>query len=114
MFDLERHLSMPPRIFNKKLKEEERLSPSSHHVRAGLILVQPGGFVLDQLLSPVAHRRPAAARLLGRVDQALAVRRPGAGRVEDLARLHPADFAIVQQVSYEILPLEERKTRKKR
>jgi len=77
----------------------------SHHVGAGLVLVQPAGLVLDQLLAPVAHRGPAAAGLLGRVDQALAVRGPGTRRVEGLARLHPADLAVVQQVTHKLLPL---------
>ena len=80
--------------------------PSPHHVGAGLVLVQPAGLVLDQLLAAVAHRGPAAARLLGRVDQTLAVRGPGAGRVEDLPRLHPADLTVRQKVAHKLLPLE--------
>lgn len=77
----------------------------SHQVGSGLVLVQPGGFVLDEFLAPVAYRCPAAAGLLCRVDQTLAVRRPGAGRVKNLARLHPSDFPVGQQVSDEVLPL---------
>lgn len=69
--------------------------------------MQPGGFVLGQLLTPVTHRRPATTRLLRRVDQTLTVRRPGAGRVKDLPRLHPSNFPIVQQVAYEVLALRE-------
>lgn len=76
-----------------------------HHVSTGLVLMQPAGLVLHQLLPTVAHRRPPAARLLGGVDQPLAVGGPGAGRVEDLAGLHPADLAITQQVSHKLLAL---------
>lgn len=82
-----------------------------HHVCAGLVLVQPGGFVLDQLLAPVADGRPAAARLLGRVHQTFAVCGPGAGGVKNLARLHPSDFPIIQQVSYKVLTLKEAEKR---
>ena len=85
---------------------ERQPGPSPHHVGAGLVLVQPAGLVLDQLLAAVAHRGPAAARLLGRVDQTLAVRGPGAGRVEDLPRLHPADLTVRQKVAHKLLPLE--------
>lgn len=85
----------------------------SHHVRTGLILVEPGGFILGQFLAPVAYGRPAAAGLLCWVDQTFAVCGPGAGRVEDLPRLHPSDFAVRQQVSYEVFPLRMQKGSKK-
>lgn len=96
------------RLYYERVKLQMPLV-SSHHVCAGLVLVQPGGFVLDQLLSPVAYRRPATARLLGWVDQTFAVCCPGTGGVEDLARLHPSDFPIIQQVSYKILTLMEQR-----
>lgn len=91
-----------------KLKVRNSSFPS-HHVRTGLVLVQPGGFVLDQLLSPVAYRRPATARLLGRVDQTFTVRRPGTGGVKDLTRLYPSDFSIIQQVPYKVLTLKKQR-----
>lgn len=101
---------MLPHIFEaitlRKVKRQVENS-TPHHVSAGLVLVQPGGFVLDQLLSPVAHGGPAAARLLGWVDQTFAVCCPGTGGVEDLARLHPSDFPIIQQVSNKVLTLRE-------
>lgn len=78
---------------------------SLYHVCAGLVLVQPSGFVLGQLLPPVAHRGPATAGLLGRVHQTLTVRRPSAGGVEDLTRLHPSDLPVVQQVPNKVLTL---------
>lgn len=81
---------------------------SPYHVCAGLILVQPGGLVLGQLLPPVAHGCPAAAGFLGRVHQTLTVCRPGTGRVEDLTRLHPSDLAIVQQIPNKVLALKKR------
>lgn len=67
--------------------------------------MQPAGFVGHQLLPAVAHRGPSAARLLGGVDQPLAVRRPGAGGVEDLPGLHPADLPVAQQVPHKLLTL---------
>lgn len=76
-----------------------------HHVSTGLVFTQPAGFVLGQFLSSVAHRRPAAARFLGRVHQTLAVCGPGAWGVKDLPRFHPADLPIGQQVTHEVLPL---------
>lgn len=72
--------------------------------------MQPGGFVLDQFLSPVAYRRPATARLLGRVDQTFTVCRPGTGGIKDLTRLHPSDFSIIQQVAHKVLTLEKRRS----
>lgn len=75
--------------------------------RVGLVLAQPGGLVLVQLLALVAHGGPAAARLLGGVHQALAVGGPGAGRVEDLARLLPRDGAVRTQVPHKLLALRE-------
>lgn len=78
----------------------------SHHVCAGLVLVQPGGFVLDQLLALVAYRRPATARLLSWVDQTFAVCCPGTRGVKNLARLYPPDFPIIQQVSNKVLTLK--------
>ena len=98
---------MTQTIIQKKKKVKLQIPVFSHHVGTGLVLMQPGGFILDQLLAPVAYRCPAAARLLGWVDQTFAVCCPGAGGVEDLARLHPSDFPIIQQVSYEVLTLRE-------
>lgn len=81
-----------------------------HHVCTGLVFTQPAGFVLGQFLTSVAHRRPAAARLLGRVHQALAVCGPGARRVKDLPRFHPADLPVGKQVTHKVLPLAEKMT----
>lgn len=84
-----------------------------HHVCTGLVLVQPGGFILGQFLAPVAYGRPAAAGLLGWVDQTFAVCGPGAGRVKDLSRLHPSDFAVGQQVPDKVLTLRTQRSSKK-